>query len=75
MSYVLMSLIPLQHTTLKTDRNPSPQRDSSSIPAKRAAADPRPTSLGHWDRQGFDPRTVQPVVSRYTDCAIPVRIG
>ena len=23
---------------------------------------------------GFDPRTVQPVASRYTDCAIPARI-
>ena len=23
---------------------------------------------------GFDPRTVQPVASRYTDCAIPVHI-
>ena len=25
----------------------------------------------HHVRGGFDPRTVQPVVSRYTDCAIP----
>ena len=24
---------------------------------------------------GFDPRTVQPVASRYTDCAIPARGG
>jgi hypothetical protein len=24
---------------------------------------------------GFDPRTVQPVGSRYTDCAIPVFLG
>ena len=23
---------------------------------------------------GFDPRTVQPVVSRYTDCAIPAHL-
>jgi hypothetical protein len=26
-----------------------------------------------WPPSGFDPRTVQPVVSRYTDYAIPER--
>ena len=26
---------------------------------------------GHWDRQGFDPRTFQHVASRYTDWASP----
>ena len=29
--------------------------------SKRSAADLRLRALGHWDRQGFDPRTVQPV--------------
>ena len=40
------------------------------IPSKRSAPDPRLRPLGHWDRQGFDTRTIQPVASRYTG---PVR--
>ena len=36
-------------------------------PSKRSAADSRLRPLGHWDRLGFDPRTVQPVASPYTD--------
>ena len=43
-------------------------------PSKWSAADPRSRPLGHWDRQGFDPRTVQPVTSRYTDWAMPAHI-
>ena len=39
--------------------------------SKRSAADPRLRRLGHWDRQGFDPRTVHPAATRYTYCAIP----
>jgi hypothetical protein len=40
-------------------------------PSKRSAAGPRIRPRGHWDRQGFNPRTVQLVASRYTDYAIP----
>ena len=36
----------------------------------RSAAYPRLRTLGLWDRQGFDPRTVQPVASLYTDWVI-----
>ena len=36
-------------------------------PSKRLAAEARLRPLRHWDRQEFDPRTVQPVASRYTD--------
>ena len=35
---------------------------------RRSAADPRLTTLGHWD--SLDPRPVHPVASRYTDWAI-----
>jgi hypothetical protein len=42
-------------------------------PSKRAAADPRLKPHGHWDRR-FDPRTVQPVASHYTDYVIPAHI-
>ena len=37
-------------------------------PAGFEPASDRPQTLGHW---GFDPRTVQRVVSRYTDWDIP----
>jgi hypothetical protein len=53
-------------------------------PSKRAAEDPRLRPHGHWDRQvilwfkqtktGFDPRTFQPLASRYTDWAIPAHV-
>ena len=36
-------------------------------PNRRAVVYPRLRPLGHWDRQGFDPRTVHPVVTCYTD--------
>jgi hypothetical protein len=38
-------------------------------PSKRSAAHPSLKQLGHSHRQGYDPRTVQPVASRYTDYA------
>ena len=40
-----------------------------SNPESRQASRPRPR--GHWDRQGFDPGTVQPVASCYTNYTIP----
>jgi hypothetical protein len=40
-------------------------------PSKRSAADSRLRPLDHWDRLGSNPRTVQPIASRYTDGAIP----
>ena len=38
-----------QHTTLTKDRQPNPGGNRTHIPSKRAAADPRHRSRGHWD--------------------------
>ena len=46
---------------------PGPGGIRTRDPSKRSAADPRLRPLGHWDQQGFDPRTFQSVASRYTD--------
>jgi hypothetical protein len=62
--YLLSLLYNTQH------KHPCPQRDSK--PQSQQASGRRP--LGHWNRQGFDPRTVQAVASRYTDWAIPAHV-
>ena len=46
----------------------SPGGIQTNNPSKRATAEPHLRPLGHL---GFDPRTFQPVASRYTDWAIP----
>jgi hypothetical protein len=42
-----------QHTTLTTDRHPSPCGIWTRNPSKRAAADQRLRLRGHWDRHLF----------------------
>jgi hypothetical protein len=39
----------------------APSEIRTHDPSKRAAEDPRLRPHGHWDRQGFEPRTVLPV--------------
>ena len=51
-------------TTHNTNIHP-PGGIRTRSPSKQAAADPRLRLLGHWDRQGFDPR------SCYNDWASP----
>ena len=52
----------LQHTNIH-----APSGIRTRNPRKRPVA-------GHWNRQEFDPRTVYPVGSRYTDCAIQAHL-
>ena len=56
---------------------PLGSRERDPVPlVQEAGWDPGPVSTGaeNLAPPGFDPRTVQPVASRYTDCAIRVPI-
>jgi len=53
----------------------TPEKDPVPIVWEAGWA-PRPVWTGaeNFAPLGFDPRTVQPVASRYTDCAVPYSI-
>ena len=75
--YFLLSFLPIVYlcilcphvtypsTTHNTNIH-SPGRIRIHNPSKRSAADSRLRPTGHWDRQGFDPHTLQPVTIRST---------
>ena len=60
--FAFLSLLILHNTSIHVSGG-----IRTSNPSKRSAADPRLRPFSHWDRQGFDPQTVHPVASRYTD--------
>ena len=67
----LTHTLTLTHTQLSHTHSHS-HTHTTRNPSRWSAADYRLIPLGHWDRLGFDPRTFQPVASRYTDRAIAV---
>jgi hypothetical protein len=70
----LSCILPFVFTYNTQHKYPCPQRDSKPQSNRWSAADPRLRPPGHWDRHGFDPRTVQPVASRCTDWAVPAHL-
>jgi hypothetical protein len=66
----LLCILPLLRTHDTNIHAPCEIRTRN--PSNRSAADSRFRPLGHWDRVGLDPRTIQSVASRSNYWAIPV---
>ena len=62
-------ILTVQHTQHK---HPCPRRNSNPQSQQASGCRPTPQTARPLGSAGFDPRTFQPVASRYTDCTIPV---